>query len=109
MKRLLAIVGIFLLGWIAHAQSTTSQIGSVVAAAHTSCTVTTSTTQVCFATDGLWVSVNGAAYVQVQTGTPAAVVTSIAVNGGTAQTGAVSLTIPTKVVMNPVTPTGTIQ
>jgi selenophosphate synthetase-related protein len=107
MKRLSAIIGIFLLGtWIGHAQSTTSQIGSVVAAAHTSCTVTASTTQVCFATDGLWLSVNGAAYVQVQTGAVVAGVTSIAVNGGTPQTGVVSLTIPSKIT---ITSTGALQ
>lgn len=96
MKRLLVLAVVFVLGAWTGAQSTTSQIGSVVAATHTSCVVAVSTTQLCFATDGLWLSVNGAAYVQVQTGTVVTGVTSIAVNGGLAQTGAVALTIPTK-------------
>jgi len=89
MKRILAIIGIFLLGWIAHAQSTTSQIGSVVAATHTSCIVTASTTQICFASDGLWLSVNGAAYAQVQSG---AVVTGVTSFNG--QTGAIVYSPP---------------
>ena len=106
MKRILTIAAIFFLGWYVGAQNTTSQIGSVVAATHTSCTVTASTTQICFASDGLWLSVNGAAYVQVQTGAVVAGVTSISINGGTPVSGAVSFTVPSKAVS---TTTTTIQ
>lgn len=74
------------------AQSSALQIQA--AATHTSCTVATGITQFCFASDGLWQSISGGAYTQI--GTPAAGVTSISVNGGTAQTGAVALTIPSK-------------
>lgn len=51
---------------------------------HTSCTVVASSTQFCFAGDGLWVSVTGGAYTQIG---PAPVTS---VNG---KTGAVTLTI----------------
>ncbi len=44
------------------------QVG-VSTATHTSCTVVASTTQFCFANDGIWQSINGAAYVQVAPGT----------------------------------------
>lgn len=72
------------------AQTTAPWQVGVSSATHTSCTVVTGTTQYCFASDGLWVSLNGAAYVQVQTGTPvAAGVTSF--NG---LTGAVTYTPP---------------
>lgn len=73
------------------AQSSALQIQA--AATHTSCTVATGITQFCFASDGLWQSISGGAYTQL--GTPGGV-TSISVNGGTAQTGAVALTIPSK-------------
>jgi hypothetical protein len=66
-------------------------------------------TYVCFGTDDIIASKNGAAPVSLFPGAVAAGVTQITVNGGTAQTGAVALTIPTKVVLNPVTPTGVIQ
>lgn len=57
------------------------QVG-VSSATHTSCTLVAGSTQFCFASDGAWVSVNGAAYVQVG-GTTAGV---ISFNG---RTGAV--------------------
>lgn len=64
---------------------------------HTNClTPALGQTLYCFAGDGAWISVNGAAYVQFAP--PAAVATgvaSISVNGATPQTGAVALTIPT--------------
>ena len=47
--------------------------------------VTPATTQYCFASDGLWMSLNGAAYVQLGVATPAGVTS---VNG---KTGAVIL------------------
>lgn len=65
-------------------------------ATHTACTVAPALTQMCLASDGLWLSVNGAAYVQVQTGTAVAGVTSISVNGSAPLSGAISLTIPSK-------------
>lgn len=74
------------------AQSNALQIQA--AATHTSCTVSTGITQFCFASDGLWQSLNGGAYTQL--GVITGGVTSISVNGGTAQTGAVSITIPSK-------------
>jgi hypothetical protein len=80
---LLAIALALLIGWAIGAQTVTApplQIGVPNASSHTSCTVTASMTQLCLASDGLWVSVSGAAYVQVQTGTPvAAGITSIKV------------------------------
>ena len=98
MKKLFTVLLLFALGWYVRAQTLAPpwQVGVPLAATHTACTVPAATTQMCLASDGLWLSVNGAAYVQVQTGAVVAGVTSIAVNGGTAQTGAVALTIPTK-------------
>jgi hypothetical protein len=61
---------------------------------HTSCTVTPTSTTYCFAADGLWQSINGGAFTQLGGGV--AGVTSVTVNGGTPQTGAVALTIPTQ-------------
>lgn len=78
------------------AQTTAPWQVGVGTSTHTACTVVPASTQYCFAFDGLWVSLNGAAYVQVQTGTVTAGVTSITINGGTPQTGPVALTIPTK-------------
>lgn len=83
--------------WLGHAQTTAPWQVGVGTATHTACTVIPATTQYCFASDGLWVSLNGAAYVQVQIGAPVTGITSITVNGGTPLTGpAVVLTIPTK-------------
>lgn len=79
---------------------------------HTSCpAVAANITQYCFASDGEFESIAGAAYVQVQAGAPAGGVTSLSVNGGTPQTGAVSITVPTKVTLTATAPTvtGTIQ
>ena len=50
-----------------------------VSGVHTACTVTAATTSFCFATDGLWQSLNGAAYTQLG-GTASA---SLTVNGVT--------------------------
>lgn len=112
MRKLAVVIGIFLLGaWIGYAQSTTSQVGSVVTGTHTACTVTASTTQICFASDGLWLSVSGAAYVQVQTGTVAVGVTSVTANGVKLTGDVVLPTIPTKVSVTVSTPiaTGALQ
>jgi hypothetical protein len=54
---------------------------------HASCTVVAATTQYCYASDGPYVSINGAAYVSMLPGAPAAGVTTF--NG---RTGAVTLT-----------------
>jgi hypothetical protein len=72
------------------------QVG-VGSALHTACTVTASTTTYCFANDGLWVSLNGAAYAQVAT--PAGVTSLTVCNvGGTScglpLSGAVTLNVP---------------
>ena len=72
----------------AHAQNPalTPYQFSVSNVTHTSCTVLASTTQYCYASDGPYVSINGAAYVSMLPG-PAAAVTSF--NG---RTGAILLT-----------------
>ena len=74
---------------IGRAQSTTPFTVIAQSLTHTSCpAVIASTTQFCFASDGLWQSLSGAAYTQVGGGT--AGVTSW--NG---QTGVVTYTAPT--------------
>jgi hypothetical protein len=66
-------------------------------AVHTTClTPAVGAYFLCLATDGIWISNNGAAYFQIVQSGGSAGVTSITVNGGTAVTGAVALTIPTK-------------
>src|SRR5580765_185991 len=65
----------------------------------------TATTFYCFATDGLMASINGAKYVALPQPIVAAGVTQITVNGGTPQTGAVVLTIPTKALIPATTAT----
>jgi len=107
MRRLLAVAIIFCLGWYVRAQTLAPpwQVGVPTAATHTACTVTVSTTQMCLASDGLWLSINGGAYVQVQAGTVAGV-TSISINGGAPVSGAVSFTVPSKAVS---TTTTTLQ
>ena len=66
------------LGDVVHAQTPVA-LQLTGNAPHTTCVVTLSTTTFCFASDGLWQSLNGAAYVQV--GAAAAGVTSF--NGRT--------------------------
>lgn len=58
---------------------------------HTSCNVTVGATSFCFASDGLWQSINGAAFVQLGVAAPAGV---ISVNG---KTGVVVLSATTTV------------
>ena len=93
------------------AQST-NPLNITVTGPHTSCMAAASgVTTYCFATDGLYESLNGAAYVQL--GVAAAGVNSITVcnaagaSCGTAQTGAVSLNIPTKAVTTATAPSAT--
>lgn len=83
--------GILLVDRSVVAQSPPIQIQSSIS--HTACTVTASTTTYCFANDGLYVSLNGAAFTQIGGSTG---VTSITVNGGVPQTGPIALTIPSK-------------
>ena len=99
MRKLLALFAVALLGGFlgarvssVHAQTTAVLQFSGSWSTHTSCTPVTGQTSICLASDGLWQSINGGAFTQVG----GAGVTSIAVNGGTAQTGAVALTIPSK-------------
>ena len=99
MKKLIIVAGLaFVLGWAIKAGQNPDlspyQMSVPSNISHTLCTVTAATTKYCFAGDGLWLSLNGAAYVQV--GAATAGVSSISVNGGSAQTGAVLLIIPTK-------------
>jgi len=75
-----------------HAQTTAVLQFTGSWATHTSCTITAGQTSVCLASDGLWQSLSGGAFTQIGGGT--AGVASLTVNGGTAQTGAVSITIP---------------
>ncbi len=65
---LFLLVGLFAKYQRVEAQSTPLTI--VAQLAHTSCPVATvGKTQYCFATDGLWQSLNGAAYTQLGVGT----------------------------------------
>jgi hypothetical protein len=60
------ILAAFSLPWVTgRAQTTIPFQMAVGTGLHTACTVTTGTTQYCFAADGLWVSLNGAAYAQI--------------------------------------------
>jgi hypothetical protein len=77
-KAILAFVTtLFLLltiAWFAKAQTSVAnplQMG--VVGSHSLCVVQTAATNYCFAADGLWISINGAAYVQLgAAGTPGA-------------------------------------
>jgi hypothetical protein len=87
MKRLLVVALIafaaaFAGNWLSntvHAQTTVA-LQLTGNAPHATCTVTTGQTTYCFASDGLWQSLNGAAYVQLGVAPPAGV---ISVNGKT--------------------------
>lgn len=73
-----------------HAQAAPPWQVAVPSVPHTACTVAPLTTQYCFAGDGLWVSLNGAAYTQVGSGgvqsingkTGIVVITAVASPGG---------------------------
>lgn len=91
----------FLIGfsmWTVHsvrAQTVVAPITVESTQPHTACTLPPAgTSAYCFASDGLYESISGAAYVLVNPAVTAGV-TSVSVNGGVAQTGAVALTIPT--------------
>ena len=93
MKKILLLALIVILGILisrhVRAQAAGAPWQVAVSGFHTACTTTASTTQFCFAADGLWQSINGSAYVQIGTlGPIGAPVTSV--NG---KTGAVTLVI----------------
>ena len=63
---LIAVVSFFVGHSHVHAQTTTTPLAITVAGVHTSCLpAATGTTTFCFASDGLWQSLNGAAYTQL--------------------------------------------
>jgi hypothetical protein len=74
-----------------HAQSINPWQVSVVGA-HTLRTVTVATTQYCFASDGLWMSLNGAAYVQLGAVGPQGPVGPIGLTGPPGPIGVSSVT-----------------
>jgi hypothetical protein len=120
MRYVLAILIIAVLafggGWLLHPRPVAAQTPAAYtmsgAAAHTTClTPATGAYFLCVASDGVWVSNNGAAYFQIvpQAGTVG--VTSVqqcnlaGANCGTVQTGAVVLKVPQTVAIT--TPTVT--
>lgn len=84
---LLVLIGVTIgvTGKVVRAQTTTLQLTGN--APHTTCAVVPSTTNYCFASDGLWESKNGAPYVEL---TPALTGGVTSVNG---KTGVVVLTV----------------
>jgi hypothetical protein len=115
MKNKLIILAVLLLAFgawqLGRAQSTTPFTVIAQSLSHTSCpAVIASTTQFCFANDGIWVSLNGAAYAVVNTGATGGV-TSVqqcnlaGASCGTAQTGAVVLKVPQTVTVTVANPT----
>jgi len=68
------LAGVFLLNErTLKAQTVVPPITIQSSIAHTSCSITTGVTSFCFASDGLWQSLNGAAYVQLGLTAPAGV------------------------------------
>jgi len=100
MKKLFAVAALALMaGWILRAQissvsySVIPSTGLAIACP----APTIGSTIYCQAADKFQVSANGTPYVTIWPAAPIVTgVTSISVNGGTAQTGPVVLTIPTK-------------
>jgi hypothetical protein len=79
---------------VARATAQTAQPQLVLCSGvHTSCTFPTGAPSAMVATDGLWYTPNGSSPVNVAAPQSGGV-TSVSVNGGTAQSGAVTLTIP---------------
>lgn len=99
---LLLVITILGIWWSvqAHAQTVTptTPMQLTFVGSHTSCQLSgQGQTNLCGAGDGVWLSVNGSAYFQVTA--PVAVsggVTSISINGGAAQSGAVTFKIPSQ-------------
>jgi len=82
-------LGIYSLSRPANAQTVPTTLQLTGSAPHTTCAIVPSTTNYCFANDGLWQSINGAPYVQLTPSTPSGV---ISVNG---KTGVVVITATT--------------
>ena len=97
MRKALILVLAFALGLlfgtlvikVIYAQTVPTTLQLTGSAPHTTCAVVPSTTNFCFANDGLWQSINGAPYVQL---TPALTGGVTSVNG---KTGAVVITATT--------------
>jgi hypothetical protein len=91
-------VGLVLGGmWIAHAQNPTltPYQFSVPNVTHTSCAVVASTTQYCYASDGPYVSINGATYVSMLPGAGGlTAVTATAPLTATPSGSTVNITLP---------------
>lgn len=104
----------FLLGIVVtHAQTGAPSV-QYPAGDHTLCIVVPSTTAYCYPNDGMYQSIKGAAFSQVGivavTGVTSVTVCNAAgVSCGTAQTGAVSLSIPKTVTVSATLPTATLQ
>ena len=88
MKKLIAVAALALLAgaWLGRSTKAQSVVTTFTGnAPHTACPVLVGQTNFCFASDGLWQSLNGAAYSQLGSGTSGV----ISVNG---KTGIVVLT-----------------
>jgi hypothetical protein len=115
---LLGLLLAFMLNRGVQAQATSGPLQiQAVSVAHTSCTITASVTTYCFASDGLWQSLSGAAFVQLGVASAPGVTSVTVCNAagascGSAQIGAVSLNIPktaTASVPTVTAPTVTLQ
>jgi hypothetical protein len=65
---LLLAIAVFSVPWVINLRAQApvpAQFSVIPATLHTACTVIATTTSYCFASDGLWVSLNGAAYTQI--------------------------------------------
>lgn len=80
------VLGGYSLGRTVKAQTVPTTLQLTGSAPHTTCAVVASTTNFCFANDGLWQSINGAPYVQLTPSAPSGV---LSVNG---KTGVVVIT-----------------
>lgn len=122
MRRLLTVFAIALLGGFigarlsvptVHAQSATVLQITGVYSTHASCVLPAlGSTSLCLASDGLWQSLSGAAFVQIGAVTPTGVLSVTVCNTagagcGLPQTGAVSLNIPK--IATATVPTVTLQ
>jgi hypothetical protein len=116
MNKIFKIVGLVVLGLMLGFGITKAQVPNnplqwgVSTATHTSCTIVASTTEFCFANDGLWVSINGASYTQVAASGVASVSVCNAAGAScsAALTGAVSVNIPTTVTLTATAPAATV-
>jgi hypothetical protein len=89
------LVGIDWLDGRAHAQTISPPIMIQSTIPHTACTVAANVTTYCFASDGLYVSLAGAAFIPMTSGVASITVcTPVGANCGAPQTGVVLLNIP---------------